>query len=227
MKTREAAASKQQLGVELERLKKVDQVGGRVATYAQAMLDNPGQYDLLRATAAEEGLPVNRLPQAFDPAVLMAVRDRGFSIQDRAAQRRQKLQDDERKRLDDASIAQRNAAAAKSRMDYKASEQRFLKLKKEAGEGSPGTNDAKESQNTRRDVMNLRDLDKEFPLPPLNENSMIIDKQYRTITGKLFRWGKNTEGEIGAIPIPTPPRIQRLLGKRPASRTSVKAEEEQ
>lgn len=179
----------------------------RKGALATLGLKGPQSYAQMRAMAAEEGLPINGLPESFEQAVpiLQGIVASSLSVKEQADLTVKDAQLKATKARDVVTERKANAyiAAAIARKDLVV--EKLNKLKKNDGGASPEVVELRrERTEASRAVREARER-KEFPPAPLDPKARTPEQSYTAADGKTrFKWTKDpTSGEYRAMILPS------------------------
>lgn len=163
----------------------------RVGALATMALAGPEQYAQARMIAAQEGLPIDKLPQSLDAArpLLQGLISSSMSAKDTLEAKRKEIHDKAQKARWGSANARDNASVKLAEKRGELIEERTKLIKKNGGGGSPEAKQAaKEMAATRRAIREAK-VRKEFPPAPLDPSARQPGKTYTAADGKTrFIW---------------------------------------
>jgi hypothetical protein len=171
-----------------------------IANYAQQALDNPEQYAQIRMLAANEGLPVDQLPQAFNADLMTRLRDRGLSLQKAADAAEREAEHKRQEAARSADAAARAAAKVKADREKADAAARERATRKTGGTGTAASDEAKAAAAERARVATQKDLDLYYPVAPAEPKARKVGKIYRNSQNQFGIW--LGEGKWQAVPQP-------------------------
>jgi hypothetical protein len=180
----------------------------RVGALATMALAGPEQYAQARMIAAQEGLPIDKLPQSLDAArpLLQGLISSSMSAKDTMEAKRKELHDTAQKARWDSANARDSATVKLAEKRGELIEERTKLIKKNGGSGSPEAQAAsREMAATRRAIREAK-VRKEFPPAPLDPSARQPGKTYTAADGKTrFIWdldpqsGKHVAIVLGGV----------------------------
>lgn len=163
----------------------------RLGALATMALQGPEQYAQARMIAAQEGLPVDRLPQSLDAArpMLQGLITSSMSAKDTIEAQRKEIHDKAQKARWDSSNARDSAAVKLAEKRGMLIEERTKQIQKNGGSGSPEAKKAAEEMAATRRAIREAKVRKEFPPAPLDPSARQPGKTYTAADGKTrFIW---------------------------------------
>lgn len=145
----------------------------RVGALATMALAGPEQYAQARMIAAQEGLPIDKLPQSLDAArpLLQGLISSSMSAKDTMEVKRKEIHDKAQKARWDSANARDSATVKKIEAQRDLIQERLQNMRKNGGNASQeAKNAADELAETRRALRAARER-KEFPALPIDPES--------------------------------------------------------
>lgn len=180
----------------------------RVGALATMALAGPEQYAQARMIAAQEGLPIDKLPQSLDAArpLLQGLISSSMSAKDTMEAKRKEIHDTAQKARWNSANARDSASVKLAEKRGALIEERTKLIKKNGGSGSPEAQAAsREMAATRRAIREAK-VRKEFPPAPLDPSARQPGKTYTAADGKTrFIWdldpqsGKHVAIVLGGV----------------------------
>lgn len=207
---REATANAQQALQQERQIKAASERAARVASMAQAALDNPQMYDQILAAAASEGFPVDRMPATFNEGTLKSLRDLGLSTKDKMELKLKETEEERKKKKDKVDAGRATASIALNEARTKLVTERYNQLKKEGGVNAESVREARNNVARAREATAFAKLDAKYPMAPADAKSWEAGKVYRLPNGSFVR-AAEVNGVKGGIPVSVPDSVRSLL----------------
>lgn len=208
IRQKEAAALSAQATEQVRKLDAGAKRAERIGALATMALAGPEQYAQARMLAAQEGLPIDKLPQSLDAArpLLQGLISSSMSAKDTMEAKRKEIHDTAQKARWDSANARDSASVKLAEKRGALIEERTKLIKKNGGSGSPEAQAASREMATTRRAIREAKVRKEFPPAPLDPSARQPGKTYTAADGKTrFIWdldpqsGKHVAIVLGGV----------------------------
>lgn len=182
LRQREAAAGASAATEVVKKLDAQAKRATRVGELATAALQGQLQYDQARMLAAQEGLPIDRLPQDLESArpLLQGLITSSMTAKDGLELKRKEAHDKAQETLWRSTEAKNTATSKTAAARTELISERTKLLRKNGGEGSPQQQAARAELTASRKALREARERKEFPALPLDPKSAAF------VPGKTF-----------------------------------------
>lgn len=199
LRQKDAAAGASAATETVRRLDAAQKRATRIGELASGALQGQAQYDQARMLAAQEGLPIDRLPQDLEAArpLLQGLITSSMTAKDGIELKRKEAHDAAQEKLWKSTEAHNTATTKTAEARTDLIRERTTQLQKNGGKGSPQEQAARAELTASRKALREARERKEFPALPLDPKSaaFVAGKTFTDRQGRRIAYvGRDTAG---------------------------------